>query len=565
MTLQPELALALRKLVGDIAEHPKPFTGRDVFPVRVAYARCAATPASCSRRATSSRTAAARVRAGMPPPRPSSCELREERGESDAERVEWNLPIAVGSTFKPIVARAAEQAFPHDISGSTSPRRHAAGGCRSRHGAVGPVLGHCPPTSVAGSPTSADLHDFLARSPNWYQIALGLVGLGLPDGRLAAGDAPVSLTEITGSDLASWPTSGAADRLRRGRPDPRQARPLGRRGCGARRCGRASSGCSAARCARSGTARRCERAAARADVCAARALPIAAPGADLRYLVALGPDRIDLLRRRSAGAGDGAGARVLPAPARLRRPRGGLARAARRRVRPRGVRSRGAARSRRRGSRRRRRVRCPTGRAPTAGATRRRCSATTAACAACCAPAAPRTRGAGALLADPTIVVYGAKTGTIDSLADIARRPKACAAWNAAPRPALAARVREGAARRQPVRDRVRRRDAEGHDPDHARRAAPARRHRRRGARLARASCARSRSTCAAPEARPPGGGAHAAAATGSAASFATSIRHSANTPGSSHGSSSRSTSAVASSRRAVRNQPSGSVPSASR
>src|SRR5690606_12455902 len=38
----------------------------------------------------------------------------------------------------------------------------------------------------------------------------------------------------------------------------------------------------------------CRRAAARADLCAARALPVAAPGADLRHLVALGPDRFDL-------------------------------------------------------------------------------------------------------------------------------------------------------------------------------------------------------------------------------------------------------------------------------
>jgi hypothetical protein len=36
----------------------------------------------------------------------------------------------------------------------------------------------------------------------------------------------------------------------------------------------------------------------------------------------------------------------------------------------------------------------------------------------------------GELLADPKIVIYGAKTGTIDSLADIARRPASCRAWN---------------------------------------------------------------------------------------------------------------------------------------
>jgi hypothetical protein len=34
------------------------------------------------------------------------------------------------------------------------------------------------------------------------------------------------------------------------------------------------------------------------------------------------------------------------------------------------------------------------------------------------------------LLADDRVAIYGGKTGTIDSLADIARRPKACAAWN---------------------------------------------------------------------------------------------------------------------------------------
>jgi hypothetical protein len=35
------------------------------------------------------------------------------------------------------------------------------------------------------------------------------------------------------------------------------------------------------------------------------------------------------------------------------------------------------------------------------------------------------------LLADPHLAIYGAKTGTIDSLADLARHPAACAAWNA--------------------------------------------------------------------------------------------------------------------------------------
>ncbi|MBA2539219.1 MAG: hypothetical protein H0V17_06260, partial [Deltaproteobacteria bacterium] len=39
--------------------------------------------------------------------------------------------------------------------------------------------------------------------------------------------------------------------------------------------------------------------------------------------------------------------------------------------------------------------------------------------------------GVKELLVDPNLVIYGAKTGTIDSLADIARSPRACARWNA--------------------------------------------------------------------------------------------------------------------------------------
>jgi len=34
------------------------------------------------------------------------------------------------------------------------------------------------------------------------------------------------------------------------------------------------------------------------------------------------------------------------------------------------------------------------------------------------------------LLADKSIAIYGAKTGTIDSLAEIARHPESCESWN---------------------------------------------------------------------------------------------------------------------------------------
>ncbi|HEX8106218.1 MAG TPA: hypothetical protein VF516_00760 [Kofleriaceae bacterium] len=36
----------------------------------------------------------------------------------------------------------------------------------------------------------------------------------------------------------------------------------------------------------------------------------------------------------------------------------------------------------------------------------------------------------GALLAEPKLLIYGAKTGTTDSLADIAHKDAACRAWN---------------------------------------------------------------------------------------------------------------------------------------
>ena len=430
VALQPELALALRRLVERILEEPKPHTGRDAYPVRVSYVAL--------RGDTGELIAQANVAAGRPAlayaPADADAEaalvrLREARGESDAERVEWNLPIAVGSTLKPIVARAAELAFPHDIGRLNLSSTGAAGACRARRGAVGPILGHCPPTSVAGQPASADLHEFLARSPNWYQMALGLVGLGLPDGRLAAGDAPVSLADIAGSDLGAWSTeaplvvSDATGAI------------LGRRGlsvAGMRRTplwSRIERLLGRPLCTL-GDRASCERTAARADVCAARGLPIASPGADLRYLVALGPDRIDpygddrpaqtsvpvreylQLLRGSGVHSIGSLAQLTDAFGRVIYDPEGQRLAASwfpalaAGVLPDWKCTEGAGRE-------------PKVRGDAGGL-----------CGVLRAGGTAHT-GAGALLADPALAVYGAKTGTIDSLAEIARRPRACAAWNA--------------------------------------------------------------------------------------------------------------------------------------
>ena len=220
--------------------------------------------------------------------------LREARGESDAERVEWNLPIAVGSTFKPILARAAEQVFPQQLATLSLTADGHAAGCKAHRGApVDPLLGHCPPASLAEAPSTADLHDYLARSPNWYQAALGVIGLGLPAGGFTVKGEAVTLADITATDLATWPTSSplqiaddrgaiieghhvALDGLRRTPLWSRVEALLGRPLCTL------------------GDRARCEAAADRADLCAARGLPIAGAGRDLRYLVALGPDRLDV-------------------------------------------------------------------------------------------------------------------------------------------------------------------------------------------------------------------------------------------------------------------------------
>ncbi|MEO8551179.1 MAG: hypothetical protein ABI678_14450, partial [Kofleriaceae bacterium] len=351
--------------------------------------------------------------------------LREQHGESDRERVEWNLPIAVGSTFKAILARAAEQAFPDQLHALSLTAAGHAAGCKAHRGkAVAPLLGHCPPSSLAGELTTADVHEFLAHSPNWFQAALGLIGLALPNGVLSTKAGALALADVTGSDLASWPTSSplAIDDaigpiveghrvviagLRRTPLWTRVEALLGRPLCTL------------------GDRASCVRAAERADLCATRALPIDAPSRDLRYLVALGPDRLELFD------GDAPGQTRVPVREYFQLLRGAGAH--------------------------------PIGSLPQLADAFSRviygevaaswfpAAATGKAPAWSCADAADRTTsvlGAGgglcavvregtartalaSVLADHRIVVFGAKTGTTDSLAEVARRPEACAAWNA--------------------------------------------------------------------------------------------------------------------------------------
>jgi hypothetical protein len=434
VALQPELAGRLHAIAEQIVASPKPHTGRDVTPVRVAYVAL--------RGDTGELLAQGSVAPGHGPlayaPADAAGEaaliqLREARGESDAERVDWNLPIAVGSTFKPIVARAAEQAFPHELEALALTADGHAAGCKAHHGvAVDPLLGHCPPSTLADAPSSADLHDYLARSLNWYQAALGVLGLGIgaPGDTFTVKGEPVALADIAASDLAAWPTTSplqirdqqgdildghsvVLDGMRRAPMWSRVEALLGRPLCTL------------------GDRARCEATADRADVCAARGLPIASPGRDLRYLVALGPDRIDLY-----GDGDKSSTKV-PIREYFQLLRGS------------GVHSVGSLLQ----------LTDAFGRVvydPSPGAPRLAASwfpapAVGVTPAWSCSNSTGHTnsvlgtdgglcavvQGAGTahalvgdLLTDPKLVIYGAKTGTIDSLADIARKPAACQAWN---------------------------------------------------------------------------------------------------------------------------------------
>jgi hypothetical protein len=432
VALQPELAKTLRALADKLAGDAEPLTGHAVPPTRIAY--------TVLRGDTGEILAQANVVPGRAPlayaPKDAAAEaelvrLREERGDSDAERVDWNLPIAVGSTFKPVVSRAAELAFPSLIAELTLTAAATPGGCRAHRGKpVDPLLGHCPPTSLADDPTTADLHDFLARSLNWYQAALGLVGLALPDGELVQDGQVRTLAEVVGTDLASWPTKSPLvvrdakgpivdahkiwiDGLRRAPLWQRIEQLLGRPLCTL------------------GDRASCRRESERADVCAARALPIDHPSRDLRELVSLGPDRIDFygddrtnqtavpvreyfqLLRGSGVHSIGSLAQLADAFGRVvyDDARGPATLAASWFPAP------------------------PTGTLPTwscanAGGHAAKVRGDDGGLCAVVQDGGTAHGVFASVLADPHVVVYGAKTGTTDSLADLAHDPILCEAWN---------------------------------------------------------------------------------------------------------------------------------------
>jgi hypothetical protein len=235
----------------------------------------------------------------------------EQRGEASAEKIDWSQPIAVGSTMKPFLARALELAAPDFAAGltltgtPTAGAECAAGRGRSAAGRTKThaLLGHCPPTdSLWNHHGSYDLAGFLSASVNWFQGAIGLLGTAVPGGAWGLGEdtaeawdgQPVpDLSALTSSnvgihapDRALWTSyqgrrvvsaRGTVDlaALRRTPMWQRFEELLGRPLC------------------MLGSKGRCQRAHAMRDLCAVRALPIDQPTRDLRHLVALGPSAFD--------------------------------------------------------------------------------------------------------------------------------------------------------------------------------------------------------------------------------------------------------------------------------
>ena len=358
---------------------------------------------------------------------------REDRGEASAEKIEWAQPIAVGSTMKPLLGHALELADP-GYARSLVLEGDKFRGARCAGGKVHAILGHCPPTDTlwerASNYRSVDMNVFVSHSLNWYQAAIGLLGTAVPRGTWGFGDqtsdgkplltknvgdhstSAALWTKHTGTTVLSPHTRLALAALRETPMWSRFESIIGRPLC------------------TNGNKTLCRRNTARRDVCSARALPIDNPTRDLRHLVSLGPSSFDFypeLRDDTKTVGTvntreylqflrGSGLHPLGSLAQLTdafnrvvfqydhdpATAGGYQLAAT--WFP---------------------VGATPGVAPPDCATESRDSTVRAGlCTTLTSGTA--TRDLGDILDDPDFVFYGAKTGTIDSLGEIAEDPTAC-------------------------------------------------------------------------------------------------------------------------------------------
>ncbi len=447
VTVQPELELQLRNLTELLAADPAPWAGKGVPPTRAAFV--------LERGDTGAILASGEVVPG----RASSAfgpgnagldrylaRLRDDRDpwtgadvaptSSSAERVDWNQPIAVGSALKPLLARAVELAAPGEVAAmslATDGPDVTTGACHRGKRSFRPVFGHCAPTPLVTAAERFDLHAYLARSSNWYQAALGLIGPALPlDGRttLMVDGAPVDPVALLALPVDQLPArtplaiSRDGAKVIAGRSvhlDGLRTTPM---------WGRFEAIVGRPLCTPRDPA--CARALDRRDLCAVRALPLASPSPEQRELVALGPAAFTLSDKRTA--------KTVPIVDYLQflrgsglHPLGSLAQLTDAFTRV--VYDRPATDGRFR-------LAASWFPSPAIGAT------PAWDCASGDAPVESVTGGGGglcgvvqpggtaaralrAVLADPRVIVYGAKTGTIDALADVGEQPRACRAWNA--------------------------------------------------------------------------------------------------------------------------------------
>ena len=207
---------------------------------------------------------------------------RRARGEMDVVKADWQEPIAIGSVLKPLVAWAFERAAPEAAAALVLSSTGANNGL---------LLGHKPPTTSmwAHPAAGATLVKFLAQSFNWYQAGIGVLATGLPasDGELLVDGQKKQLKDL--SQLGALSATHALATRWRGRDvitaghtvDLAALRTtpfwqefekvIGRPLCETDACDE------------------------RRDLCAARALPLPAANTtrDLAHLVTLGPSQFD--------------------------------------------------------------------------------------------------------------------------------------------------------------------------------------------------------------------------------------------------------------------------------
>ena len=213
------------------------------------------------------------------------------RGEHSAEKIEWARAIALGSTIKPLLSRALELADPW-FAASLELEGGRFSGARCSNGSHA-LLGHCAPNdSLWNYSKPISMEDYLAHSVNWYQAAVGLLGTAAAGGQLGFGsEGATPLAQALTANVGDHPTSSALWTSRGGRPVITSKHRLAIDGLRRTPMWRNFEALIGRSLCDRGAKARCKR--ARRDVCATRALPVAQPTADLRHLLAMGPSTFD--------------------------------------------------------------------------------------------------------------------------------------------------------------------------------------------------------------------------------------------------------------------------------